>query len=83
MHGHGVCEYANGDRFEGSRRAGSLVYGTLSFATDLSTFTGNFEGRVPHGEGVMRMANGKVVTGEWSHGVQIKKDSILAKFWWW
>jgi hypothetical protein len=78
-----TCEYVNGDRFEGTRRAGSLVNGMMTFAADRSAFTGDFEGRVPHGRGSMRSASGKAVTGEWSHGVQFNGKSIDSWFGWW
>jgi hypothetical protein len=82
--GTGKLTDVNGDVFEGKWKNGHLVQGTAKYSNG-DTYTGTFkyikkknaqlesEAMLPHGEGVMKRADGDEQSGKWNNGQYIVK----------
>jgi len=79
FHGRGTIKFANGDELTGASEQGHLVEGVMK--TDKGEFRGEFDKNYKlHGEGYLKLQNGKFYMGNWVHGTKHGDFDVLDEF---
>lgn len=85
-HGKGVCEWPNGDKYEGDFRFDVMWgWGRMRQSSSSDVFEGEFKGHVRVGEGVLSNHDGSMHSGHWyaslphGLGVQMASDGKFSR----
>lgn len=64
---YGVCQYSNGNRYEGNLSNGSPSgHGVMAYQNG-DRYEGSWEGGMKHGDGTIKYASGESLTTSWYH----------------
>ncbi len=64
---YGVCQYSNGNRYEGNLSNGSPSGHGVMVYQNGDRYEGNWEGGMKHGDGAIKYADGEALTTSWYH----------------
>ena len=85
-HGKGVCEWPNGDKYEGDFRFDVMWgWGRFKWAATADVYEGQFKGAERVGKGVLWQRDGAMYSGHWHNsqphglGVHMLSDGTFSR----